>query len=193
MLQFIQQHQVIRVGGERVIDVDVRLICAGNQPLDQLVKENKFREDLYYRLNVYPVNLPALRARQEDIIPLAETFLVKFARELDRPARRFSAAALEQLKAYSWPGNVRELENVIQRAVVLAADEFISAEHLPEDFHPASASATSGTVLPFAQDATLAQVEQFWIQHMLEQCHGNKSEAALKLGIDPSTLFRKLK
>ena len=193
LLQFIQERTLLRVGGERAIDVDVRLICAGNQPLEQLVKEARFRQDLYYRLNVYPVELPPLRERRDDIVPLAESFLLKYARELDKPARNFSEQALARLTTYDWPGNVRELENVIQRAVVLAPSETIGPQHLPADLQPRQHGHAGDRAWPIAPDATLAEVERFWIQQMLENCQGNKSEAARRLGIDPSTLYRKLK
>ena len=172
--------------------MDVRLIAASNQPLDELVKAGDFRQDLYYRLNVYPVNLPPLRERHDDIIPLAETFLLKYAGELNQPAQTFSEQAINRLLAYAWPGNVRELENVIQRAVVLASDKTISAEHLPDDFR--NTSIVSDGIYGFIPpNATLAEMEHYWIRRVLENCGGNKTEAARQLGINASTLHRKLK
>jgi len=193
LLQFIQEHTILRVGGERVITVDVRLVCANNQSLEQQVAAGSFRQDLYYRLNVYPVNLPPLHKRKEDIIPLAESALLRYAREQDRPILRFSVQALNQLEDYHWPGNVRELENVIQRAIVLTSGETIGTEHLPEDLRPAQNNMVGEASGLFPPDASLADVEHYWIEQVLQNCRGNKSEAARRLGIDPSTLYRKLK
>lgn len=192
LLHFIQDRTLLRVGGVRPVTVDVRLIFASNQPLGPLVASGDFRQDLYFRINVFPITLPPLRERVEDILPLAETLLPRFARELERPARTFTPAAIEALRGYHWPGNLRELENLIQRAVILAPGEHIDLAHLPIELRPAPASAAS-LALPFGPDATLAEVERVWILQTLERCAGNKSEAARRLGIDVTTLYRKLR
>ena len=192
LLQFIQERTVLRVGGTRPVPVSVRLIFASNQPLEPLVEKGTFRQDLYFRINVFPVTLPSLRERREDIVPLAEKILLRFARELERPARQFTPAALDSLVAYTWPGNIRELENLVQRAVILAPDEKVDLAHLPLELRPDPGPATSAAS-PFPADATLAQVERIWIEQMLERCRGNKTQAARRLGIDVTTLYRKLK
>jgi DNA-binding NtrC family response regulator len=192
LLQFIQERTVLRLGGSRPVAVDVRLIFASNQPLPSLVEQGLFRQDLYYRINVFPVSLPPLRERRDDILPLAEQMLVKHAREMARPARRFTEDAIAQLKAYTWPGNIRELDNLVQRAVVLCAGVSVGVEHLPSDLRPAPMRDVAQIpTLPL--DATLDEVERFWIGHTLQRCGGNKAEAARRLGIDVTTLYRKLK
>jgi DNA-binding NtrC family response regulator len=192
LLQFIQDRTLLRVGGTQTVAVDVRLIFATNEPLEPLVSAGTFRQDLYFRLNVFPIKLPPLRERREDIPPLAERLLLRFARELDRPTRRFSPEALDRLAGYHWPGNIRELENLVQRAVILCQGEQVEAGHLPADLSP-GINATSAGAMPFPQDATLQQVERIWIDRVLASCSGNKSEAARRLGIDVSTLHRKLR
>ncbi|MCB1852505.1 MAG: sigma-54-dependent Fis family transcriptional regulator [Gammaproteobacteria bacterium] len=192
LLQFIQERTLLRVGGTRPVPVDVRLIFASNQPLEPLVQKGAFRQDLYFRINVFPVPLPPLRERREDIVPLAEKMLLRFARELERPACRFTSSALESLTDYAWPGNIRELENLVQRAVILAPGEQVDLAHLPLELRPSPGSAPS-TAPAFPADATLAQVERIWIEQVLEHCGGNKAETARRLGIDVTTLYRKLK
>ena len=192
LLQFIQERTLMRVGGTQPVPVDVRLIFASNQPLEPLVQEGAFRQDLYFRINVFPIVLPPLHQCREDILPMAEEMLLRFARELERPARRFTLPALDSLTAYTWPGNIRELENLIQRAVILAPGEQIDIAHLPLDLHPCLDPSPSAS-RPFPPDATLAQVERIWIEQILERCAGNKAEAARRLSIDVTTLYRKLK
>lgn len=192
LLHFIQDRTLLRVGGTRPVPVDVRLVFASNQPLEPLVQAGSFRQDLYFRIHVFPVTLPSLRERPEDIVPLAEAMLLRFARELERPARGFSLAALESLTSYAWPGNIRELENLVQRAVILAPGEQVDMAHLPLELRPPPGAPMAGEGL-FPPDATLAQVERLWIEQTLDRCAGNKSEAARRLGIDVSTLYRKLR
>ncbi len=190
LLDFVQEHTLRRVGGEKSIQVDVRLIIASNQSLEKLVKEGEFREDLWYRLNVFPVTVPALRDRREDILPLAENFLINIANDLKRPARHFSDEAEDAMLNYSWPGNVRELENFIHRAVVLADDTVIQRKHLPTELTGIKLGLSYATWGP---DASLQELEGQWILHMISRCDGNKSEAARRLGVDVSTLHRKLR
>ncbi|WP_127475006.1 sigma-54-dependent transcriptional regulator [Sulfurivermis fontis] len=194
LLQFLQERTLMRVGGQHIIEVDVRLVCATNQPLDELVAQGRFRADLYYRLKVFPIDLPPLRERSEDIVPLAEQLLSTFALRYNKTLQGFTPAALDCLRAYRWPGNVRELENIVQRAVVLARGEFIEPIQLPAELRqPAGRTALPDAALPISPDATLAEVETWWIRHMLERCDGNKTETARRLGIDASTLHRKLR
>ncbi len=191
LLQFIQERTLMRVGGVSTLRVDVRLVFATNEDLLALVQAGGFRKDLYFRINVFPIPLPPLRDRPEDIVPLAEQLLMRFARELECPAKGFSSAALEQLLAYPWPGNIRELENLVQRAVILCRGDRIEPGHLPLERVVAPFETSPNA--PFPPDANLQEVERLWIAQTLERCQGNKSEAARRLGIDVSTLHRKLR
>mgnify|MGYP005856967319 CR=1 FL=1 len=191
LLHFMQERSLLRVGGERQVDIDVRLLVASNENLVKLVEEGRFRRDLYYRLNVFPIDLPPLRERREDIAPLAESFLQDYAQRYASSAQHFSIEALALLQNYHWPGNIRELENIVQRAVILTRGPQVDVSQLPQELHDGKATPSLGH-WP-ADDASLAEVEMFWIQHMLECCEGNKTEAARRLGVDVSTLHRKLK
>jgi DNA-binding NtrC family response regulator len=194
LLQFLQDRTLVRVGGQQTVQVDVRLICATNQPLQPLVNQGLFRADLYYRLNVFPIELPPLRERGADIVPLAERLLADAARRFGRSNAQFTPEALDSLMRYAWPGNVRELENCVQRGLILAADGLINREHLPlEMCHKAGKDSALSILERIGVDANLADVEQAWMSHMLERCGGNKAEAARRLGIDITTLYRKLR
>ncbi|MGF1548703.1 MAG: sigma-54-dependent transcriptional regulator [Thiotrichales bacterium] len=190
LLQFIQERRLMRLGGVRTIDVDVRLILAANRPLKDEVAAGRFRQDLYFRVQVFPIPVPPLRRRTEDIAALAEYFLARHNRALNPEVRQIAADVLERLVRYDWPGNVRELEGVIQRALVLAGGDALTLGDLPADLRPAQARPGSA---PWPPDATLAAVEHAWIHHVLTRCGGNRAQAARQLGIDPSTLWRKLK
>lgn len=190
LLDFIQDKTIRRVGGEQKIKVDVRLVSASNENLESLVKEGSFREDLWYRLNVFPITVPDLRDRREDIIPLAESLLHKIANNLKRPARQFSEEVEQLFLSHNWSGNVRELENCIHRAAVLCNGTTIERQHLPDELASFKPDNFTGQ---FSPDASLSEVESIWISHMLSRCEDNKSEAARRLGIDVSTLHRKLR
>jgi DNA-binding NtrC family response regulator len=189
LLQFIQEKRLFRLGGVKPIPVDVRLIFASNRLLKDEVAAGRFREDLYFRIQVFPIPVPPLRQRREDIPALAEFLLVRHAREIGRPMRAIAPEAVQRLTAYAWPGNVRELENVLQRAIVLArGDRLTLADLPPEIAHGLSAA---DACLPWPEDASLAQVEAAWIERILQNCGGNRTRAAKILGIDPATLWRK--
>ncbi|AEG31196.1 sigma-54-dependent transcriptional regulator [Thiomicrospira cyclica] len=192
MLHFLQDQTLVRVGGQSKVQVNVRLIFASNQNLHNLVEEGTFRQDLYYRINVFPVQLPPLRERPEDIQALAERFLSQFSQKFNKPIERFSDEALEQLQAYHWPGNIRELENIVQRAVVLAQDKKVESHHLPLELRPLPSHIALTPALSLPDNTSLEELESAWIQYTLERCQGNKSLAARELGIDNSTLHRKL-
>jgi DNA-binding NtrC family response regulator len=189
LLQFIQDKQVFRIGGVKPVKVDVRLIVASNQPLKDAVREGRFREDLYYRIAVFPVPVPPLRERRDDLAALAEFLLAKHAAEMGRLALPLEPEALARIQAYAWPGNVRELENTLQRALVLAQGDRIGMADLPQELRDPPA----GPACPWGESATLAEVESAWIKRVLERCGGNRTQAAKILGIDPSTLWRRLK
>jgi len=194
ILRVLQDRKFMHLGGVQEIQVDVRIIAATNVDLKQLVHENRFREDLYYRLNVIAIDLPALRQRKEDIPILVEHFLRKYSEENERPLRRINTEALRPLVSYSWPGNVRELENVIERAVVLSSGVEIGPELLPDqvvDRNPVF------PILEQRADASLFDIveecERRIITDMLEKCNGNQTETAERFKVPLSTLNQKIK
>jgi len=180
LLRVLQDKEFERVGGVTTIKVDVRIIAATNRNLEQLIKENRFREDLYYRLNVFPIHIPPLRERKTDILLLADYFVEKYSRENHKNIRRISTPAIDMLMAYHWPGNVRELENCIERAVLLSNDDVIHGHHLPPTLQTAEAS---GTVIKSTLKETLESVEKEMIMDALKSSRGNMAKAARTLGI----------
>jgi DNA-binding NtrC family response regulator len=197
LLRVIQEKEFMRLGGIDTIKVDARIIAATNVDLKKLVDEGRFREDLYYRLNVINVRLPPLRERKEDIPPLVDFFTKKYCDENGKPPYRFSSEALKVLMDYHWPGNVRELENVVERAVVLAQDEIIGRNLLPEAIiSPASRFATLSS-FPLSKDISLFEVtdafERRVIIEMLEQTGWSQTDAADNFRIPLSTLNQKIK
>jgi DNA-binding NtrC family response regulator len=179
LLRVLQERELERVGGNQTLTVDVRVIAATNRDLKQLVADGKFREDLYYRLNVINIALPPLRRRRSDVPALAAYFLEKYARENGKSIESFSDEALARLDAYSWPGNVRELENVVERAVVLAEGRRIEAAHLPAEL-AAGPTNDSGVKIP---GSSMEAIERHVILKTLEACGGSTSRAAEMLGI----------
>ena len=194
ILRVLQDRRFMHLGGVQELQVDVRIIAATNVDLKEQVKEGKFREDLFYRLNVITVDLPPLRQRKEDIPLLVNFFLAKFAEENDRPIARITAEALRPLLGYSWPGNVRELENTIERAVVLSTGPEIGAELLPDSIAGQVAAVPSLDAHP---DVSLFDMvedcERHLITQMLEKCNWNQTEAAEKFRVPLSTLNQKIK
>ena len=197
LLRVLETRTFRRVGGSVDITVDVRVVAATHRDLKRAVAEGRFREDLFFRLNVVPIELPALRERPDDIGMLAEQFAARFCRELGRPAVRLDPRALEALQKYSWPGNVRELRNVIERVLLLEAEDVILPSHLPaEVVHPAPRggdAATDAAAFPPGVVKPLAEIEKLAIVHALGVCSGNKTRAAQLLGISRQTLRTKLK
>src|ERR1700756_3571156 len=194
ILRVLQDRRFMHLGGIQEIQVDVRIIAATNIDLRQMVREGRFREDLFYRLNVITVELPPLRQRKEDIPLLVEFFLKKYAEENGRPAPRITPEALRPLMAYSWPGNVRELENVIERAVVLSSGPEISMDLLPESL---MGRGSSLVLHDPPSDASLFEivedVERRVIIDMLERCNWNQTEAAERFHVPLSTLNQKIR
>ena len=183
LLRALEEKKITRVGGNEEIDVDVRVIAATNKDLRTMVKQGSFREDLYYRLKVVSIQLPPLRDRREDILPLAEHFLRKFSKDNNKVIKCFSPDVIEFMMNYSWPGNVRELENMIEHGVILAKHKEISMADLPQDFcHPSP-----------PEEKTIEDVMRIHIINVLEETKGNISEAAKILGIQRMTLYNKLK
>src|SRR5579864_6687852 len=194
ILRVLQDRKFMHLGGVHEVQVDVRIIAATNVDLRQQVREGKFREDLFYRLNVITIDLPPLRQRKEDIPLLVDFFLRKYSEENERPLRRLNAEALRPLVTYSWPGNVRELENVIERAVVLSSAQEIGPDLLPDNI------VGRGSPIPIIEnrgDASLFDVmeecERHIILDMLEKCSWNQTETAERFHIPLSTLNQKIK
>jgi len=194
ILRVLQDRKFMHLGGVQEIQVDVRIIAATNVDLKVLVKEGKFREDLYYRLNVISVSLPPLRNRMEDVPLLVNHFLGRFSEENGLPNRHFSAEAMRPLLNYNWPGNVRELENVIERAVVLSSGTHIGVDLLPESI---LGDSTLPALTEEAINASLFDImeacERRVIVSMLEKCSWNQTEAAERFRIPLSTLNQKIK
>ncbi|MFN7135618.1 MAG: sigma 54-interacting transcriptional regulator, partial [Myxococcales bacterium] len=186
LLRAIQERRVKQVGGNKDAEVDVRIIAATNRDLAAEVKEGRFREDLYYRLNVIQIRVPPLRDRREDIPALAQSFIARHAADLGRPGMTLSREALALLTAYDWPGNVRELENATERAVTLAESELIGADVLPPQVRGVTPVPQGELELPpsgFDLQAYLDAVEQKFLQLALERAGGVKKEAAKLLGL----------
>jgi DNA-binding NtrC family response regulator len=197
VLRVLQERRFERIGGTAPIDADVRIICATNRNLEENVKRGVFREDLYFRINVFPVTVPPLRARREDIDALTDFFVQRFARELPRPGLRISDAARARLRAYDWPGNIRELQNCIERAAILCDRSTIEPRdlNLPGDESGderfREAADLSGT-LDEAVERTRATVERLKIADALSRT-ATRNEAADLLGISPRSLAAKMK
>jgi DNA-binding NtrC family response regulator len=187
LLRVIQEHEIKRVGGTEPTKIDVRVVAATNKNLEELVAEKKFREDLFYRLNVVFINIPPLRERRDDISLLADHFLRKYAAENEKPVSRISPEALDLLIRYHWPGNVRELENIIERAIILSRHSIILPEDLPWRLRIEPLE-ISGASLP--SHISLSELERIHIMKILEETGGNKKKAADILGIDRRTLYR---
>ncbi|MFG1431978.1 sigma 54-interacting transcriptional regulator [Xanthobacter sp. V2C-8] len=180
LLRVLQQKTFDRVGGSKPIRVDLRIIAATNRDLPQMVEKGTFREDLYYRLNVFPITIPPLRDRASDVILLADHFVAKCAQESGKEVKRISTPALNMLMAYHWPGNVRELENVIERSVILSDDGVIHGYNLPPSLQT---SAETGTSFGCGLEAKIQAVEYEMIVEALKTHHGNTTEAAKDLGL----------
>jgi two-component system response regulator HydG len=190
LLRVIQEREVIPVGATEAIPVDVRILAATNRDLEEEVRRGNFRSDLFYRLNVIAVNLPPLRERRDDLIALIELFLENMGRETGGELKALSQDALDAVTVYEWPGNVRELENALEHAVVISKANLIEASALPERItrrkkEPLVAERSY-------KNPTLEVIERSYIMYVLQAEGGNKTRAAEVLGIDPSTLYRKL-
>jgi two-component system response regulator HydG len=192
LLRALQERTVRPVGGDTETPIDVRVVAASNRDLETAIEERKFREDLYYRINVIHVELPPLRARGADVLLLATHYLQHFATQSQKEVRSLDSEAAEKLSAYAWPGNVRELANCMERAVALTRNESIGIADLPEKIR----SYRTSHVLVAATDPTelvpMEEVEKRYILRVLEAVGGNKTLAAQVLGLDRKTLYRKL-
>ena len=182
LLRVIETKQFTRVGGDEIIKVDFRLICATNRDLELVVKEGKFREDLYYRLNVFSISIPPLRERRSDIPLLCNYYLKKLADSTNKAVTAISPDTMEKLKQYDWPGNVRELRNAIERAVVVSKGTSITVDDLP----------IPTTLKAVPEDKSLESIERAHIKNILEQMGWNITRSAEVLGIDRATLYHRI-
>ncbi|MEM6691636.1 MAG: sigma-54 dependent transcriptional regulator [Planctomycetota bacterium] len=198
LLRVLEESRITPVGGNKSIKVNVRLISATNRPLDELVAAGHFREDLYHRIKVVTIELPALRERREDIIPLMDHFRKQFIREHNRPQARFSTDVTKRFFAYDWPGNVRQLRNFVETMVVLDQDENLDVDDLPPELSESSDLPDISVVEESVGGPSeligqpLAVIERWAIEETLKLTSGNREEAAKRLGIGARTLYRRL-
>ncbi|QGY45044.1 GAF domain-containing protein [Maribellus comscasis] len=190
ILRIIQQRQFERLGGTETISTDVRIIAATNRNLEEMIKDGEFREDLYYRINVFPIFIPSLRERRNDIPLLVDHFIEKFNKENNSKIKRITTSALNMLMVYSWPGNIRELENCIERACILSSDNVIHSYHLPPSLQTADSTNTSAKG---GMIYTVEQVEKQLIREALTSTKGNIVKAAENLKITERMLGTRLK
>jgi len=190
LLRVLQEREFERVGGTESVQVDVRVIAATNRDLEQALANSSFREDLYYRLNVFPIFIPPLRARKADVLPLADHFTEKYARAHGKSIQRISTPAIDLLSSYYWPGNVRELENTIERAVLMADGQVIHGHHLPPTLQTADAT---GTVVSTSLDGAVGAFERSLIEDALKTAQGNRSRAARLLGTTQRVISYKIR
>ncbi|HEX9698956.1 MAG TPA: sigma-54 dependent transcriptional regulator, partial [Acidobacteriota bacterium] len=193
LLRVLEQREFSRLGGTETLRADVRLITATNQDLAELVRNKEFREDLYYRINVFPITIPALRERTQDILPLARHFLRELMERTGKVVTNIQPEARRILLNYSWPGNVRELKNVLERAVILTQDSSIGPEHLPVRLQQERAVLADVAVSLPPQGLSLADVERSLLEQALERSRYNKSRAARLLGLSRAKLRYRLK
>jgi Nif-specific regulatory protein len=189
LLRVLQEREFERVGGTDPVRIDVRVIAATNRDLEKALADATFREDLYYRLNVFPIFIPPLRARKADVLPLADHFAEKYAREHGKQIKRIATPAIDLLSSYHWPGNVRELENTIERAVLLADGEVIHGHHLPPTLQTADAS---GTVVSTSLAGAVEAFERSLIEDALKTTRGNRSRAARLLSTTERVISYKI-
>ncbi len=183
LLRVLQERQFRRIGGQELISVDVRIIAATNRDLEKAIKEKRFREDLFYRLNVISIHLPPLRERKEDIPLLAKTFIKRYCLEMNREEKKITSSAMNLLTDYDWPGNVRELENIIERAIVIGRTQDITPEDLPF---------SKAAITPCSFPKSLKLMEKEHIQRILIENKWNISKTAKELDIDRQTLYNKI-
>jgi DNA-binding NtrC family response regulator len=198
-LRVLEEREFQRLGGTRILKTDARIIAATNRDLPKAIERGQFREDLYYRLNVFAIHLPPLRDRRDDVLPLSEAFISEIGKSIGRPPAGISREARRALLDYHWPGNVRELRNILERAAILCDGGLIAAEHLAlrQPVSPAGSPARAATapVIPHSAGApgNLKSVERAMIAQALKDAHFNKSEAAKALGLTRAQLYVRLR
>jgi transcriptional regulator with PAS, ATPase and Fis domain len=188
LLRVLQEHAIEPLGSVKPVKVDIRVVAATNKDLTRLVRKGRFREDLYYRINVIHLKLPPLRQRREDIPLLVNHLITKFNGLQGKDLVGVSDEVMKQLMLYHYPGNVRELENIIEQAFVLCRGRMIEMRHLPNHLRPESAAEPSKT-----ESVTLRAMEKYHIRETLRRHNGNRKQVSADLGIDVSTLYRKIK
>lgn len=199
LLRVLQEKEFERVGENRTIKVDVRIIASTNQELEKAVAEKRFREDLYYRLNVISIRIPSLRDRKDDLPLLVEHFVSMYSKENNKKTKAVSQDVMDILTNYDWPGNIRELENIIERAVILDTDSIIAKEDLPEIILTRSVALSPSEAINYKTDDNiplkdaLKEPEKVYILKILEEAGWNKKKAAKKLGVNRTTLYNKLR
>ncbi len=184
LLRVLQEREITRVGGTTPIKVDFRCVAATNRPLELAIDEGKFRPDLYYRLNIFRIEVPALRDRREDIPSMVDHFVRKFSLAMNKRITRVAPNAMVRLQKHDWPGNVRELENAVERAMVVAQEPELREQDFSLDLTTAAAGPAG---------RSLDEIEKAHILRVLEECNGNQTRAAEVLGVDRVTLHNKLK
>jgi two-component system response regulator HydG len=192
LLRVLQERQLRPVGGNGMVTVDARIIAATNRDLESEVETGRFREDLYYRLNVVQIHVPPLRARGNDVLLLAQLFVTKFSERMHKGVTGISSEAAKKLLEYDWPGNVRQLENSMERAVTLTRFEQITVEDLPERISRYEGSNIALDGIDEEHIQTLEALERRYVERVLRAAGGNKTQAARLLGVDRRTLYRKL-
>jgi transcriptional regulator with PAS, ATPase and Fis domain len=194
LLRFLETHSFKRIGGLREIQVDLRVVAASNQDLDELCREGEFRKDLYYRLNVCPIHLPSLAERKDDILPLARHFVTQYNKKFNKNIQGLDKDVEKMFLAYPWPGNVRELKNAVERAMIFEEGSTITSRHLLFlQNRPGSGSVASASSPLAPGNLTLPQAEKEMVAQALHKARGNTSEAARILGISRDTLRYKIK
>jgi DNA-binding NtrC family response regulator len=193
LLRVLQERSFHRVGGTASIEVDVRILAASNRPLDRLVAQGAFREDLFYRVRVFPIRIPALRERPEDIDPLVDWFLVHLPQELKKKPAELAPEARARLHTYDWPGNVRELRNCLERAIILSEDGRIDERHLRLQAESAATPLPAGATLEEVRERAARSAERVWLARALERARGDRTEAAAALSLTPRKLEAKLR
>ncbi|RLB91543.1 MAG: sigma-54-dependent Fis family transcriptional regulator, partial [Deltaproteobacteria bacterium] len=197
ILRILQEQKFERVGGTRTLSVDVRVLAASNKDLEKEIEKGTFRDDLYYRLNVIPIETPPLRHRTEDIPLLVETFLKEFAEEGHSRQKTITPGAIELLKAYPWPGNVRELKNLIERLAIMTESDVIDEDDIPPSYRRSNRSRSQGEEIGFFNAASFKEAkkefEKTYILRKLSENDNSISQAAESMGIERSHLYKKIK
>jgi two-component system nitrogen regulation response regulator NtrX len=197
ILRVLQEKQFQRVGGDRTLQVDVRVIAATNKKLEEEIAKGQFREDLYYRLNVVPIEVPSLKDRLQDLPVLVDAFLEEAAHKSRAPKKGVTPEAVGLLQQYSWPGNVRELKNLVERLVIMTADKLITADHLPKPYNPQVAAAESQPLEALFTIKELKEARQlfehYFIQRKLRENENNVTHTAKSIGVERSYLHRRIK
>lgn len=195
LLRVLQERKLRRVGGNTEVDIDVRIVAATSRDLDQMVQDRTFREDLYYRINVVRVDLPPLRERGDDLGLLAEHFVLRCSREMERRVPAITPAAYSLMRRYHWPGNIRELQNIIRRAIALSANDKISTDDLPVSLVAAAAATNGSPGRSFFEirDEYLSRFEREYFESLLRRHEGNVKESACEAQLPRGTLYRLLK